>query len=168
MPITKLEDLFQDTLRDIYWAEKQLLKVLPKMAKKADSTELAEALQNHRAETEGQIERLEKVFEMLGQSARGKTCEAMVGLTAEGDHVVEETEAGPVRDTGIIGAAQAVEHYEMARYISLVAMAEQLGMDDAAALLSETLEEEQHADQLLGDLCTTILEDAEESREAAE
>ena len=161
MSVSTLNDLFYDTLRDVYWAEKHLLKALPKLAKKAESEELAAALESHRAETEGHVERLEQIFEMIDKAARAKKCEAMVGLSAEADHVLKEVEDKTVRDVGIIGAAQAVEHYEIARYGALAAWAKQLGMDDAAELLVQTLEEEKAADEKLSTLADTINAGAE-------
>lgn len=168
MPVTTLSDLFYDTLRDIYWAEKHLLKALPKMAKKASSPELAEALETHRAETEVHVERLDQVFGIIAKAARAKKCEAMVGLSAEGDHVLEEVEDETVRDVGIIGAAQAVEHYEIARYGTLAAWAKRLGHEDVAELLAETLEEEKAADEILSGIAESINAEAEaEEKETA-
>jgi ferritin-like metal-binding protein YciE len=167
MAASALFDLFHDTLRDIYWAEKHLLKALPKLAKNATSDELARALQGHRAETQGQVERLDRVFELIGKTPRGKKCEAMVGLSEEADHVLKEVDDDMVRDAGIIGAAQAVEHYEIARYGTLAAWANQLGEKEAARLLAETLEEEKAADEKLNRLAESINPEAEASREAA-
>jgi len=167
MAATSLSDLFYDTLRDVYWAEKHLMKALPKMAKAASSPELSKAILKHRAETEGQVERLERIFEMIGKAARAKKCEAMVGLSAEGDHVMEEVEEETVRDVGIIGAAQAVEHYEIARYGTLAAWAKLLGYDEAAELLAETLDEEKAADAALSDLAEAINLEAESEEEMA-
>jgi ferritin-like metal-binding protein YciE len=167
MTVSTLSDLFYDTLRDVYWAEKHLVKALPKMAKAASSTELADAILKHQAETETHVERLERVFGIIDKTARAKKCEAMVGLSAEGDHVLEEVDEDPVRDIGIIGAAQAVEHYEIARYGTLAAWARQLGLKDAAKLLAETLEEEKAADQTLSQLAETVNAEAEEGDTAA-
>jgi ferritin-like metal-binding protein YciE len=147
-----LDDLFLHTLKDIYHAEKQILKALPKMAKKADSPELAKAFQNHLKETEGQVQRLEKVFALLGKKPAGKTCEAIKGLIEEGKEVIEEAEDADVRDAGMIGASQAIEHYEIARYGTLVAWAKQLKMNEAAKLLQQTLDQEYQADRLLSKL----------------
>ena len=149
MPMDSLDALFEDTLRDMYYAEKKLTRILPKMAKKATTEELAEAFTSHARETEGHVQRLEKVFEMLDKTARGKKCEALEGLSAEGDHVMEEAEDDSVLDAGLIASAQAVEHYEIARYGTLIAWAKQLDMRDAAGLLAETLEEEKAADEKL-------------------
>ena len=161
MPVSNLADLFYDALRDVYWAEKHLIKALPKMAKAVSNPKLAEAILNHRAETETQVKRLDKIFEIIGRAARGKKCEAMVGLSAEGDHVMEEVEEGTVRDVGIVGTAQAVEHYEIARYGTLAAWAKQLQLDDVAELLLATLEEEKAADRLLSELADAINGEAE-------
>jgi ferritin-like metal-binding protein YciE len=167
MAMSSLDDLFYDTLKDIYWAEKHLVKALPKLAKKASHPELAEALENHKVETEGHVERLEQVFEMIDKAARAKKCEAMVGLSAEADHVVEEAEDENVLDAGIIGAAQSVEHYEIARYGTLTEWAKLLGHNDAADLLGETLEEEKAADELLTSIAESINPEAETGRQAA-
>jgi ferritin-like metal-binding protein YciE len=144
-----LQELFLTHLQDIYHAEKQILKALPKMAKSATTPELKEAFQKHHDQTEGQVERLQRVFELMNKSARGKTCEAIEGLVEEGKEVMSETESGEVMDAGLIAAAQAVEHYEIARYGSLRSWAEQLGMKEAAKLLDETLLEEKQTDELL-------------------
>jgi ferritin-like metal-binding protein YciE len=156
MAMDSLEALFEDTLRDMYYAEKKLTKILPKMAKKATTEELSEAFTSHAAETEGQVERLEKVFKLLDKTARAKKCEALEGLSAEGDHVMEEAEDDGVMDAGLIASAQAVEHYEIARYGTLIAWANQLDMTDAADLLSESLEEEKAADEKLGGLAESV------------
>ena len=152
-----LKDLFVHFVRDIYYAEKQVLKALPKMARKADSAELREAFESHRAETEGQIETLEKVFEILGLKARGVTCEAIDGILDEGKEIMEETEDANARDAGMIAAAQAVEHYEIARYGTMVAFARQLGHEDAAKLLQTILDQEYAADRKLSKLAEGTL-----------
>lgn len=144
-----LEDLFVDTLKDIYYAEKQILKALPKMAKAAQSEELRAGFEEHQMQTEGQVERLEKVFEMLGKPARGKTCEAILGIIEEGKSIMDEFKGTDALDAGLVSAAQAVEHYEIARYGTLRTWAEQLGMSDAVRLLDETLEEEIMTDKKL-------------------
>lgn len=144
-----LEDLFLDQLKDIYYAEKKILKTLPKMAKGAESKELAAAFEKHRGETEGHVERLEQIFEMMGKPARGKTCPAIDGILEEGAEVLEEYKGAPALDAGLIASAQAVEHYEMARYGTLIAWAEKLGMSDALALLNATLDEEEATDDAL-------------------
>ncbi len=144
-----LNELFIDSLKDIYWAEKALLKALPKMAKNAHSENLVTAIDEHTAVTEEQTARLEKVFELVGKKAVAKKCEAMDGLIKEGQDIMESTEPGPVRDAGIIAASQKIEHYEIATYGTLVAFAKTLGMEEAAALLEETLAEEKEADVTL-------------------
>lgn len=144
-----LEGLFLDGLKDIYYAEKKILKTLPKMAKGAESQEVSEAFEKHRMETEGQVERLEQIFELLDRPARGKTCPAIDGILEEGSEILENYKGAPAIDAGLVAAAQAVEHYEIARYGTLVAWAEQLGMSDAAALLQATLEEESATDEAL-------------------
>ena len=144
-----LNDLFLHTLKDIFYAEKQILKALPKMAKNAESEELQQAFETHLEETRGQIERLEKVFEMLGKPARGVQCEAINGLIEEGKEVMEDFAESEALDAGILAAAQAVEHYEITRYGSLRTWAEQLGLRDAATLIEQNLEEEKKTDLLL-------------------
>ncbi|OKS88523.1 YciE/YciF ferroxidase family protein [Mucilaginibacter polytrichastri] len=145
-----LNELFIDELKDIYWAEKHLTKALAKMAKKATSDELRTALQNHLTETEGQITRLESVFESIGEKAVAKKCEAMNGLIKEAEEIMEDTEDGSItRDAGIISAAQKSEHYEIASYGTLKTLAATLGYNEAAELLGQTLEEEKNADALL-------------------
>jgi ferritin-like metal-binding protein YciE len=144
-----MQDLFYALLQDVYYAEKQLLKALPKMAKKTANEELETAFLKHRDETERQIERLEKAFEMIDKKPRGKKCDAIIGLIAEGDEVMKEAEDDDVRDAGILAAAQASEHYEIARYGTLCAWAKQLGKPEIARLLHQTLEEEKKTDELL-------------------
>ena len=144
-----LRELFVDSLKDIYWAEKALTKALPKMAKNASSANLIAAIEDHLAVTEQQVMRLEQVFEVVGEKAAAKKCDAMEGLIKEGEGIIEETEEGPVRDAGIIAASQKIEHYEIATYGTLAAFAKTLGEDEAAALLEETLEEEKQADVTL-------------------
>jgi len=147
-----LDDLTTHFLQDIYYAERQLLKALPKMAKNAQSTALKTAFTAHREETVHQIERLDQVFEHLGLRAKAIPCEAIKGLIEEAEEVIAETELGPVRDAGLAACGQAVEHYEMARYGALIAWAEAAGHSDVTALLQQTLDEEKKADKLLGDL----------------
>jgi ferritin-like metal-binding protein YciE len=154
-----LEDLFVETLKDIYHAEKQIVRALPKMAKKASDEQLKQAFLTHRDESQIQVERLEKVFEIMDKRARGKTCEAIQGLIEEGQEVMEEFEPGPTLDAGMIAAAQAIEHYEIARYGTLRAWASQLGMQDAADLLQQTLDEEKKTDALLNDMATAEVND---------
>jgi ferritin-like metal-binding protein YciE len=147
-----LNDLFHDTLKDIYFAEKQILKALPKMAKAASSDKLRAAFEKHHDETEGQVERLEQVFELIGKPARGKTCDAIMGILDEGKEIMEEYKGCEALDAGMLAAAQAVEHYEISRYGTLKQWAQQLGMKDAVRLLDETLQQEKKTDQALTSL----------------
>jgi ferritin-like metal-binding protein YciE len=145
-----LEKFFHDSLRDIYWAEKALLKALPKMKKKATTEELQQAFEDHATVTQEQTKRLEQVFELIGKKAQAKKCEAMEGLIKESEEIIEETEDGTMtRDVALIMAAQKVEHYEIATYGGLVQLARTLGMDEAAGILEQTLQEEKDTDQLL-------------------
>jgi ferritin-like metal-binding protein YciE len=145
-----LDELFLDTLKDIYFAERQILKALPKMTKAAQDPKLKDGFTAHRDETEGQVERLQHVFELLGKRAQGKTCEAIKGIIEECEELLEEaTEPSAVRDAGLIACGQAVEHYEMARYGALIAWAGALGKKDAVALLQSNLDQEKKADALL-------------------
>ena len=144
-----LDDLFLETMKDIYHAEKQLLRALPRMAKAAESDELRSAFETHRDETETQVERLERVFEIIGKPARGKPCEAMQGLIEEGKEVMQDFKGSDALDAGLLAAAQAAEHYEISRYGTLRTWAQQLGHRDAAKLLEETLAEERRTDELL-------------------
>jgi ferritin-like metal-binding protein YciE len=150
-----LDDLFLDTLKDIYYAEKQILKALPKMARASQSEEGKAGFLKHRDETQGQIERLEQVFEIIGKPARGKTCEAIQGILAEGEEIMEDFKGSPALDAGLISSAQAVEHYEIARYGTLIAWAGQLGLKDAVPLLKATLQEEEATDKKLSQLALT-------------
>jgi ferritin-like metal-binding protein YciE len=147
-----LEELFLDGLKDIYYAEKKILKALPKMARGAEDDKVSDAFEKHRDETEAQVERLEQVFEMLKKPARGKTCPAIDGIIEEGSEILEEYKGAPALDAGLVGAAQAVEHYEIARYGTLIAWAEQLQMNDAVTLLQATLKEEMATDEALSKL----------------
>jgi ferritin-like metal-binding protein YciE len=151
MPTTQktLGDLFLDTLKDIYFAEKQILKALPKMSKSASDEELRVGFETHREQTQGHVDRLEQVFELLGKRPQGKTCEAIVGIVEEAREMMDEFSGSPALDAALISTAQAVEHYEIARYGTLKRWAQQLGKNDAAELLEETLEEEKETDQLL-------------------
>ncbi|RVT97879.1 ferritin-like domain-containing protein [Rhodovarius crocodyli] len=142
-----LADLFHDTLKDIYYAERKILKTLPKMARAAQSTELKDAFQKHKAETEGQVERLQQVFEIIGKRAQGKTCDAIEGIVSEGEEIIEEYGGTPAVDAGLISAAQAVEHYEITRYGTLRRWAQVLGYADAVALLDANLQEESKTDE---------------------
>jgi ferritin-like metal-binding protein YciE len=144
-----LSDLFLAQLKDIYYAEKKIFRTLPKMVKAAQAPELKQAFTAHREETQGQIERLEQVFEMLGKRPQTKPCEAINGIVAEGEETIEDFGESAAIDTGLVAAGQAVEHYEMARYGALIAWAGQLGMPEAAALLNQTLQEEMKAERLL-------------------
>lgn len=146
-----LRELFIDSLKDIYWAEKALTKALPKMAKNATSENLITTINDHLAVTQEQVTRLEQVFEIIGEKAAAKKCDAMEGLIKEGESIMEETQPGPVRDAGIIAASQKIEHYEIATYGTLAAFAETLGEQEAVELLKATLEEEKEADTLLTD-----------------
>ena|ERR1019366_4578924 len=155
MATTKgLNELMLSFMQDIYYAERQVLKALPKLAKAAQSPELKQALTHHREETQVQVERLQKAFEAMGKPARGSTCEAINGLIEEGEEAVEQYEQGSVRDAGIIANAQAVEHYEMARYGTIIAWAQTCGQNEIARLMQETLAEEKNADKLLNDMAS--------------
>jgi len=147
-----LDDLFYETLKDIYYAERQIVKALPKMARGAQDPKVKAAFQTHREETEGQIERLKQIFEILGKRAQGKTCDAIEGILSEGEEILDEFKGTPALDAGLLAAAQAVEHYEISRYGTLRAWALQLGMKDVAKLLDETLQEESGTDELLTNL----------------
>jgi ferritin-like metal-binding protein YciE len=160
--VKSLDDLFVNLLKDIYYAEKQILKALPKMAKNADSAELEEAFLHHLEETKGQVERLEQVFALCELKPVGKTCPAIKGILEEGQEMMKEAETPDVLDAGMIADAQAVEHYEIARYGTLIAWANQLGMQDAASLLQETLDQEYTADRTLSEIAEGRL-----NREAA-
>ena len=149
MTIKSMNDLFLHTLKDIYYAEKQIYKNLPKMAKSAESPDLKHAFEKHREETEQHIERLETIFDQCGAAARAIRCDAMDGILAEAKDVMGKIEDAQVHDAGMLAAAQTVEHYEIARYGTLIAWANQLGMREASKLLGETLDEEKKTDQLL-------------------
>ncbi|GHC66022.1 ferritin-like domain-containing protein [Limoniibacter endophyticus] len=142
-----LDDLFLDTLKDIYYAERKILKALPKMARAAEEPKLKAAFEKHRDQTEGHIERLQQVFELMGKAARGKTCDAIEGIISEGEEIMEEFKGTAALDAGLISSAQAVEHYEITRYGTLKRWAETLGMNDAAKLLAQTLAEESKTDE---------------------
>lgn len=151
--MTMLQKFTVDSLKDIYYAEKQLLKTLPKLNKAATSPELKQVFQNHITVTQQQVSRLEQVFELMGKKAQGKKCEAMEGLIKESESIIEDTEAGTkTRDVGLIVAAQKVEHYEIATYGGLVQIAKTMGKNDIAEILAQTLAEEKEADQLLTDV----------------
>src|SRR5579871_3021284 len=152
-----LNALFIDTLKDIYYAEKQILKSLPKMAKAAQSEQLRAAFEKHHDETEGHVERLEEVFELIGKPARGKKCDAIEGILDEGKEVMEEYEDTPALDAGLLAAAQAVEHYEISRYGTLKTWAGKLGLKDAVQLLDETLSEEKKTDETLSKIAISAV-----------
>jgi ferritin-like metal-binding protein YciE len=148
-----LQEFFYDELKDIYWAEKHLVRTLPKMKKAATSTELQNAFNDHLETTKVHVTRLEQVFEILGKKAQAKKCDAMAGITTEGEGIIEETEKGTAtRDVGLILAAQKVEHYEIATYGGLTTLAKTLGYDEVAGILHQTLEEEKEADELLTEI----------------
>ncbi|BAM89110.1 hypothetical protein S58_31110 [Bradyrhizobium oligotrophicum S58] len=158
MPADKdLNELFLDTLKDIYYAEKQILKTLPKMAKAAQSDKLQAAFLKHQDETEGQIERLEQIFEMLGKPARGKKCDAIEGIIDEGKEIMDEYKGTQALDAGLLAAAQAVEHYEMSRYGTLKAWALKLNLPKVAKLLDQTLNEERKTDETLTKIAETAV-----------
>jgi ferritin-like metal-binding protein YciE len=152
-----LNDLFLDTLKDIYYAEKQILKALPKMAKAASSSKLRAAFEKHEGETENQVERLEQIFQLIDKPARGKTCEAIQGILDEGKEIMEEYKGSEALDAGMLAAAQAVEHYEISRYGTLKQWAQQLGIKDAVRLLDETLQEEKKTDESLTSLAESAV-----------
>lgn len=163
MAAKTLETLLHDTLKDIYYAERKILKSLPKMARAAQSEDLKAAFEKHKEQTEGQIERLQQVFEIIGKPARGKTCDAIEGILAEGEEIMDEYKDTPALDAGLLAAAQAVEHYEITRYGTLKRWATVLGLDEAAKLLDETLQEESQTDEDL-----TTIADARVNKEAME
>jgi ferritin-like metal-binding protein YciE len=157
MKIETLQDLFIDELRDLYDAEKQLIKALPKMASAASSAQLRTAFESHLRETEMQATRLERIFAQLGEKPTGQSCDAMKGLIKEGDKIASNVDESPLRDAGLIGAANRVEHYEMAAYGTARTFAEMLGYTDAAQLLEQTLQEEKQADRKLTELAEQIV-----------
>ena len=160
MSVESIEDLLLDELKDLYSAEKQITKALPKMVKAASTRELSTAFDSHLQETKGHVERLEQIFRKLGKKGTGKICEGMKGVLEEGSEVVQEIEKGPIRDAGLIAAAQRVEHYEIAGYGSVRSFAELLGKQDIAELLEETLEEEKAADQKLTKISESVNQEA--------
>jgi ferritin-like metal-binding protein YciE len=153
----QLDELFHDTLKDIYFAEKKILATLPKMAKAAQSPDLQKAFEKHRGETEGHVARLEKVFAAIDKKPQAKTCDAIVGITAEGAEIMKEYKGSPALDAGLLAAAQAVEHYEMSRYGTLKAWAGELGLNDVVRLLDQTLEEEKKTDAALTKIAETVV-----------
>ena len=162
-----LQDLFHDTLKDIYFAEKKILTALPKMAKAANSDGLRAAFEKHEAETEKQVDRLEQVFKVLGESPKGKTCDAIMGILDEGKEVMDEYKGMPALDAGLLAAAQAVEHYEISRYGTLRTWASELGLDQAVTLLDATLAEEKNTDQALTRLAESEVNQHAQTAEAA-
>ena len=152
-----LQDLFHEALKDIYFAEKRILAALPKMAKAAQNEELSAAFEKHHAETEAQVERLEQVFEALEAKPQGKQCPAIIGIIEEGQEIMKEYKGAPALDAGLLAAAQAVEHYEICRYGTLVTWAKELGMDDAAEILKATLAEEEATDKALTRLAKSVV-----------
>jgi len=167
MKSNQLMKLFENELKDIYWAEKALTKAIPKMIKNATSEELIEALEKHLTETKEQVERAEQVFETIGKKAIAKKCEAMDGLIKEAEQIMDECEEGAMCDAGIIAAAQKVEHYEIASYGTLRQFAETLGLDDAVELLQETLDEEKSADEKLTEVAIYAVNIQAEQEEEA-
>lgn len=162
-----LDDLFHDTLKDIYYAERQILKALPKMKRAAQSEDLKAAFDKHQQETEGQIERLQQVFEIIGKRAQGKTCDAIEGIIAEGEEIMDEFKNTAAVDAGLISAAQAVEHYEITRYGTLKRWATELGKSDAAKLLDANLQEESKTDTNLTKLAEADANERAKARKAA-
>ena len=152
-----LRDLFHDTLKDIYFAEKKILGALPKMAKAAQSEELKEAFQKHESETKDHVERLDKVFAELDETPHGKTCDAIVGIIEEGQEVMKEYKGSPALDAGLLAAAQAVEHYEISRYGTLKTWAQELGLEEAVELLDATLAEEKKTDEVLTEIAESSI-----------
>jgi len=158
--MSTVEDLLVEQIRDLYDAEKQLVRALPKMAKAASSDELRQAIEDHLEETTNQVQRLEQAFEQLDQTAKGKTCKAMKGLIEEGGEVIEEDSEAPINDLALIAAAQRVEHYEISAYGTAKAMANHLGEDEVASLLEATEEEEKAADHKLTEIAMSLMQDA--------
>lgn len=153
----QLNDLFHDSLKDIYFAEKKILVALPKMAKAAQSEELSAAFEKHEMETEGQVERLEQVFALIDETPRGKNCPAILGIIEEGKEIMDEYKDSPALDAGLLSAAQSVEHYEISRYGALIAWANELGLTEAVPLLEATLEEEKATDEALTQLAEAVI-----------
>ena len=160
-----LDDLFEDTLKDIYYAENKILKALPKMAKAARSNELETAFEKHEKQTKEHVARLEKVFKLIDTAPKGKKCEAIEGIIEEGSEIMKEFKGAPALDAGLVSAAQAVEHYEIARYGTLKRWAEQMGLDDAVRLLDQTLREEKETDQSLTELADSMINEQAEAAE---
>ena len=152
-----LDELFHDTLKDIYFAEKKILTTLPKMEKAAQAPELKKAFAKHKMETEGQVARLEKVFAAIDKKPQAKTCDAIVGITDEGAEIMKEYKGSPALDAGLLAAAQAVEHYEISRYGTLKTWANELGLGDAVRLLQQTLDEEKKTDATLTEIALSVV-----------
>jgi len=153
----QLDELFHDTLKDIYFAEKKILATLPKMAKAAQADELKKAFEKHKTQTEGHVARLEKIFGLIDKKPQGKTCAAIVGITEEGAEIMEEYKGSPALDAGLLAAAQAVEHYEISRYGTMRTWATELGLTEAAKLLSQTLDEEKQTDADLTEIAESVV-----------
>jgi ferritin-like metal-binding protein YciE len=153
----QLDELFHDTLKDIYYAEKKILSALPKMAKAAQNEDLRAAFEKHKTETEGQIDRLEQVFQLIEEKPQGKKCAAIEGILDEGQEIIKEYKGAPALDAGLVSAAQAVEHYEIARYGTLRTWAEELGLNQAMKLLQQTLDQEEATDQALTALAEAVV-----------
>jgi ferritin-like metal-binding protein YciE len=163
----KLDELFHDTLKDIYFAEKKILSALPKMAKAARDGELQAAFEKHHGETETHVSRLEQVFSVIDAKPQGKTCDAIIGIIEEGQEIMKEYKGSPALDAGLVAAAQAVEHYEISRYGTLRTWAEELGLSDAAKLLEATLREEKATDEALTQIAETVVNQEAQTEEAA-
>ena len=153
----QLDELFHDTLKDIYYAEKKILSALPKMAKAAQNEDLRAAFEKHKTETEGQIDRLEQVFQLIEEKPQGKKCAAIEGILEEGQEIIKEYKGSPALDAGLVSAAQAVEHYEIARYGTLRTWAEELGLNQAMKLLQQTLDQEEATDRALTEIAETVV-----------
>jgi len=164
--LKKLDNLFHDALKDIYFAEKKILSALPKMAKAAQNDDLRAAFEKHQAETEQQVKRLDQVFGMIDAKPQGKSCQAIMGMIEEGQEVMEEYKGSPALDAGLLAAAQSVEHYEISRYGTLRTWAEELRLDEAVQLLEATLKEEKATDEALTELAESVV-NAEAEDEAA-
>ena len=161
----KLDELFHDGLKDIYFAEKKILAALPKMAKAAESDELASAFKEHERQTKEQVSRLEKVFRLIDETPRGKNCPGITGIIDEGEEIIDDYRDSPALDAGLVGAAQAVEHYEIARYGTLKAWAAELGLEEAVSLLDATLNEEEDTDEKLSELAESVINQKAEAAE---
>ena len=153
----KLDELFHDTLKDMYFAEKKILAALPKMAKAAHNEDLKAAFEKHEGETEEQVQRLEKVFELIDEKPQSKTCAAIMGIIEEGSEIMKDYKGSPALDAGLLAAAQAVEHYEISRYGTLCTWAKELGLEDAAELLGATLDEEETTDEALSEIAESVV-----------